>query len=342
MADAFVDTGEGEGTLEEMIKSPKSVVEVQAAKPPSEKEVRMKEKRDNVIAEIISTEKTYVERLQAVMDVYIAPCRTSNTLSSQEMIDQFGYWDVILGVHVELFERLHKGNMEGTLKIGEVFEHFSHYLKVYKEYLINFTPALSKRGVLMTSNKKFVYLIERGQLDPRAGGQSLESLLIGPVQRIPRYKMLLEQVLKYTSESDPEYSSLERSLQKICETASENNEAIRKRENMEAIMEIMLNIISDRRINLLDDPKRVLVRSGTLLRQTRGKPKPFTFWLFNDKLLYADKAKNLFGAEKYYLHRCASMSTSVRVRVCVYAFMHICMFMHLRTRSGAFAARGHA
>jgi hypothetical protein len=312
MADAFHDTTDSEGSPKEEVKYieahkernlPETHIPVMA-----EADRKMKNKRDNVIAEIISTEKTYVERLQAVMDVYVVPCRLSGSLSAKDIVDQFGYWDVILGVHTELFESMHKQNAMGTLKIGELFERFTHYLKVYKEYLVNYTPALTKRGELMTKNKKFVDLVEKGQMDPRSAGQNLESLLVGPVQRIPRYKMLLEQVLKYTKKDDPEYAIIEGSLQKICDSASENNEAIRERENMEAIMDIMLKIVSDRRVNLLDDPKRRLIRSGTLLRQTRSGSKPFVFWLFSDKLLYGDRAKNLFGTEKYYLHRDLNVS----------------------------------
>jgi FYVE/RhoGEF/PH domain-containing protein 5/6 len=232
------------------------------------KQERLK-KRSYVVLEIISTEKTYYERLQIVSDVYVAPCRNGKILDMQDVQEQFGYWDVICGIHKELYESMVRDQDAGTLQMGALFLKFSHYLKVYKDYLVNFDKALTRRAHLMTMNKKFVELVENGQKDPRSLGIGIESLLIGPVQRIPRYRLLLQELLKYTPEDHEEYESISKSLEKIKEVASENNEAIRQRENLEKIMEIMMKIDSRRRINLLDDPSRKLLREGELHRQCR-------------------------------------------------------------------------
>lgn len=42
--------------------------------------------------------------------------------------------------------------------------------------------------------------------------EGLESLLIMPVQRVPRYKLLLESLIKYTTDDDPELPK----LQQVC------------------------------------------------------------------------------------------------------------------------------
>jgi hypothetical protein len=42
--------------------------------------------------------------------------------------------------------------------------------------------------------------------------EGIESLLIMPVQRVPRYKMLLESLIKYTPDEDPERPR----LQQVC------------------------------------------------------------------------------------------------------------------------------
>jgi hypothetical protein len=39
--------------------------------------------------------------------------------------------------------------------------------------------------------------------------EGIESLLIMPVQRVPRYKMLLESLIKYTPDEDPERPRLQ-------------------------------------------------------------------------------------------------------------------------------------
>jgi hypothetical protein len=49
----------------------------------------------------------------------------------------------------------------------------------------------------MTSNKKFMQVVEEAVKDPRCFGLGIESLLIAPVQRIPRYRLLFSELLKW-------------------------------------------------------------------------------------------------------------------------------------------------
>jgi hypothetical protein len=45
-----------------------------------------------------------------------------------------------------MFESMSKDKESGTLKMGLLFFKFSHYFKVYKDYLVNFELALVRRG----------------------------------------------------------------------------------------------------------------------------------------------------------------------------------------------------
>ena len=72
--------------------------------------------------------------------------------------------------------------------------------------------------------------------------------LVTPVQRIPRYRMLLEQILKYTPEAHEDFTNLSDSLSKIIDVATANNEAIRQRDSKDMIMRIMMSLF---RRNLL-------------------------------------------------------------------------------------------
>lgn len=57
----------------------------------------------------------------------------------------------------------------------------------------------------------------------RCGGRDLPTFLIMPIQRLPRYVLLLGELLKYTPESSPEYSSLSSALAAIKETTEQVN-----------------------------------------------------------------------------------------------------------------------
>lgn len=106
-------------------------------------------------------------------------------------------------------------------------------------------------------------------IDIKLQGQSVESIFILPVQRIPRYRLLLEQLLKYTPNDHTEYDVVKRALEKISDMAMFSNEAIRARENKTKIMEIMLSINPLSRVDLLDDQDRRFIKEGILSRQCR-------------------------------------------------------------------------
>lgn len=57
------------------------------------------------------------------------------------------------------------------------------------------------------NNTQFAKFLDNQESRPEVQSK-LSSLLITPVQRIPRYCLLLKQVIENTDEADPEYISL--------------------------------------------------------------------------------------------------------------------------------------
>ena len=91
-----------------------------------------------------------------------------------------------------------------------------------------------------------------------------------PVQRIPRYRLLLEQLLKFTPADHEQHEEVSAALGRICEVNRDNNEAIRARENRQKIMEVMMSMEARSRVDLLsDDHQRRFLKEGALFRQCR-------------------------------------------------------------------------
>ncbi len=65
---------------------------------------------------------------------------------------------------------------------------------------------------------------------------TLEDLIIMPVQRIPRYKLLLEDFLKNTDKAHVDYANLQAALSKVNEVAAFINESVRKSDNAKKMM----------------------------------------------------------------------------------------------------------
>lgn len=161
-------------------------------------------------------------------------------------------------------------------------------LDVYKAYLVNFKKASKRRHLLLLNNRKYADVVQAAQSDPRCLGLDLESLLIEPIDRIPRYRMLLEKILECTPETHADFPHVSASLQGVCTLAENHNAAIKIRDNQDQLTDVMSEMEFRTRVNLLDDPMRRFIRSGPLLRQCRKGKKEFMFWLCSDKLIYGE------------------------------------------------------
>ena len=63
------------------------------------------------------------------------------------------------------------------------------------------------------------------------GGFDIQSYLIMPIQRIPRLKMLLEEMLKHTVDDHADYADLTKGLKMLSSVASTINNSIHDRQN---------------------------------------------------------------------------------------------------------------
>ena len=267
----------------------------------SEEREKSVKQRGYVVQELIDTEKSYVAQLQLVVDVFIDPLRLENILDNIDINEQFLNWEPILGLHKQLLEQLEAGSaILGDTKVGQIFINYSSFFKMYMQYLSNFEVALTRRAELMCKNKKFLNFLDKAEKDSRCRNMGIESFLVTPVQRIPRYRMLLEQILKFTPESHEDYVNLSISLTNIIDVATANNEAIRQRESKDMIMQIMMSLDAKTRVNLLDVPTRIFIMESEMMRQCRRGKKKFKFWLFNDKILYGEENATVVQQSKVY------------------------------------------
>ena len=277
----------------------------------TEEQIKQEKKRGFILKELISTEVTYVDRLKFLVEVVVQPLRESNLLDSNEKSAQFNTLEKIYALHSQISFTILETNPE---KFGELFQNICDNVQLYSDYLVNYEDAMAKRCSLLVSNRKFSDFLDKAEKDPRLANQKIESIFILPVQRIPRYRLLLEELLKYTSSTHIEYNTVNNVLQKICDMAMYSNEAIRKRENRAKIMDIIKMIEPTSRVDLLANPDRSFIKEGPLLRQCRRGLKEFQFWLFNDQLLYGQATplglyilNRQIPLSKCYVKSCESM-----------------------------------
>ena len=145
--------------------------------------------------------------------------------------------------------------------------------KMYSQYAQGFEGVNTLVADMTQRSSALRQFLEECSKDPRVGGQTLPSFLIMPIQRVPRYSMLLSETLKRTTEDHADHGPLERALALIKEAATFNNEMIRARENREKIQEVEARWSGLR--GTMVRPGRWFVREGTLIKACRRADKPF-------------------------------------------------------------------
>ncbi|KNC98846.1 uncharacterized protein SPPG_05819 [Spizellomyces punctatus DAOM BR117] len=235
------------------------------------------ERRRKVVMEILTTERTYVEQLEALLDVYIRPIEERGILNAQENNALFANVKSILLFHQEhLLPDLEKKCSSPEQQLGPVFLAGAPFLRMYSAYYNNFDAAntfvchleaqvasnspanpfplpassaastnmqiVAQRAASKARAKQFREFMQEAKKDPRHTQNSLQSFLILPVQRLPRYKLLVDELLECTPTEHPDYAELKRAREEIRRRVEECNEKKREWEARERGLGVLLRV----------------------------------------------------------------------------------------------------
>ena len=240
-----------------------------------------------VHGELLHTERTYTAALQSCVDVYIQPmqerCNSGALrLSQQEMSTLFSNLTAILSFHLLLQADLTQASSDN---VGAVFVKYADYLKMYSVYVSNYSACLALVSRL-SMQRDFDKFLSAARSSRASAGLDLMSYLIQPIQRIPRYEMLLTQLVK--SAPYPSCTaSLSAALAKVHGIAVLVNERKREAENGSFILELQHRIHGRDVKESLLQPSRKLVRMAELdvRRDGKSRCKRLLWLLLSDVLL---------------------------------------------------------
>ncbi|EJD03053.1 uncharacterized protein FOMMEDRAFT_20220 [Fomitiporia mediterranea MF3/22] len=184
--------------------------------------------RNNIIREIVETERKYVQDLEHMQ-------KYANALNSSSAIDQDTIHLLFPGLSKLLdFQRRFLIKLEGVAELPWKEQRWGlHFIEneaefsVYEPYCANYSEAMD---ILLTveSNLMTVNLIN--------AKSELPAFLIKPIQRICKYPLLLESLLKAAANSDyPHYDELQKGLESAKRVTDRINEAQRRSENLQTV-----------------------------------------------------------------------------------------------------------
>ncbi|KAJ3200586.1 hypothetical protein HK099_002597, partial [Clydaea vesicula] len=144
----------------------------------------------------------------------------------------------------EFLNNIKKSESKEEIKLGDIFCNMAPFFKIYSTYSMNFNKAIQTVSFEIEHNINFKNFIQDQILQEKdiLKDLSFQSYLILPVQRITRYKMLLEDLLNKTTKKQEDFSLLSRSFGIASEMALFVNESIRQNEMFLKMFDIQRNL----------------------------------------------------------------------------------------------------
>lgn len=252
--------------------------------------------RQQIVKEIFDTEHTYISQLNTVITLFLKPVRVGGLIPADVVMAVFSNIEAILSVNNELFHFMRQKSL------GEAFTYLGPFLKLYSTYANNFQNANSVLQDWLRSNSEFSKFVSLQEARPECCGLRLSSQLITPVQRIPRYKLLLKDLLKHTRRTHPDYSKLSKAADQIESVASHINEFIRQHENFNKML-VIQNSLTGPTVPGILAPARRFFHEGRLMKICYRKAKERMVFLFSDILIYA-KPKLIRSKDQLKRYEC--------------------------------------
>ncbi|TFJ98298.1 zinc finger protein 576 [Platysternon megacephalum] len=132
------------------------------------------------------------------------------------------------------------------------------------------------------------------EMEEACGNLTLQHHMLEPVQRIPRYELLLKDYLQRLPPGAPDSRDAEKSLQLIATAAEHSNAAIQKMERMHSLLKVYELLGGEEDIV---SPTNELIKEGHILKLSakNGTTQDRYLILFNDRLLCCVPKLRLLG-----------------------------------------------
>ncbi|XP_061745207.1 FYVE, RhoGEF and PH domain-containing protein 1 isoform X2 [Nerophis ophidion] len=267
-------------------------------------ELSVQQRVFHIANELLHTEISYVSKLHLLDQVFCARLlEEARSRSSFPCDVVHGIFSNICSIHCFhqqfLLPALQKRMEEwdSNPRIGDILQKLAPFLKMYGEYVKNFDRAMELLNTWMERSAQFKSIIHGIQRDERCANLTLQHHMLEPVQRIPRYELLLKDYLHRLPDDAPDYKDAQKSLELIATAAEHSNAAIRKMERMRKLLKVYELLGGEEDIV---NPANELIKEGHILKLSNknGTSQDRYLILFNDRLLYCVPKLRLIG-QKY-------------------------------------------
>ncbi|XP_027023084.2 faciogenital dysplasia isoform X2 [Tachysurus fulvidraco] len=252
----------------------------------------------NIAQELLHTEEAYVKRLNLLDQVFCTKL-TEAGIPTEVINGIFSNISSIYCFHnqfllPELQTRITR-EWSTNPRIGDILQKLAPFMKMYGEYVKNFDPAMDLVNTWTQRSTHFKSVVHNIQKQDVCGNLTLQHHMLEPVQRIPRYELLLKDYLKKLPSEAPDRKDAEKALDLISTAANHSNAAIKKMEKMNKLLEVYERLGGE--IEEIVNPANELIKEGHIKKMSakNGTAQDRYLYLFNNMLLYCVPKLRLMG-----------------------------------------------
>ena len=258
-------------------------------------------KRQEVISEIMYTERDFVKDLEYLRDFWIIPLRSTNPAapspipeSRKERIVRTIFSNIIdppsiHGVSSQFADALTERQRKQPVVqcVGDIFLQFVPKFEPFIIYGSNQLAGKFEFENERSLNPYFSKFVDETERRKESRKLELNGYLTKPTTRLARYPLLLDNVLKYTDPSSQDKEDIPKAMKMIRDLLTRVNAESGKAENRFNLKRLheQLRFRPNERVDLkLTDDGRELIYKGTL-KKTPTDPSDIQAYLFDHAVL---------------------------------------------------------
>ncbi|XP_075218258.1 FYVE, RhoGEF and PH domain-containing protein 6-like isoform X2 [Lycorma delicatula] len=192
-------------------------------------------------------------------------------------------------------------------KISDVIVKKGPFLKLFSVYIQNFESQCNHLDDCCHKYPRFAKAMKSFELSDRCKKLSVKHYMLKPVQRIPQYRLLLDDYLAHLDEESLDYNDTQIALNIVSDVVNHANKSIKNGDHLCKLLQLQSQLGNYEIIQ----PWRRFIKEGELCKLSRKENQLRYFILLNDCLLYISFYGSMTGLRVNYELPLSGMKVTV-------------------------------
>ncbi|ELP86646.1 Rho/RAC guanine nucleotide exchange factor, putative [Entamoeba invadens IP1] len=250
--------------------------------------------RQNVVREILSTEESYVKSLSICDNYRTSMLKNASKINPREVETIFYSFNDVFACNKKFVMNLSNSFKQNNLdnEVGKIFLGYAQSFLAYTNFYINHDKA-TEHIKRLKSDSKVSSLMEEIQNSVSVQQQlDLIDYFIMPIQRLPRYKLLLEQLIKFTPPTHCDFDNITKAYTSIGNVVTEINKKMLNERSIVELESLRCLFSKKEKFELVKENRRFIMQKKITQVTHNGAEKRVLF-LLSDCLLLTKREDRL-------------------------------------------------